>query len=487
MPFASQPLIVGDWTAQAETRLRRKLDFTILPILMIGLFALQLDKGNISNAITTTFITDLGITSNNVNYGNQLMLAAIVIFEIPFNMVLSKVGPGLWLIIQIFAWGIVATAQVAIHNLAGFYASRFFLGMWEAGYLAASLSILASFYTRREMAMRVTLVYVGNYFSSGIGGLIAGGIFRIPTHTGLKQWQWLFLIDGLFTFVVGILFIFLMPRSATNTVPICGLKSLDFFNDEERRILNSRVVLDDPRKTVQLSGISPKRALRILLTSFRVWGHFGINVISLMPKGGLAIYSPTIIKNLGFDSSTASFLSSVYNFGVCIFAIFVAWVSDKTASRGLLCLICAVYSIVFSGVQYAIVKNSDVWLKYAILTVLNSGMAVSQGINDAWFSINTSDPQERCLGLALAVAGSNLGGMFGQNIFEASDAPYYYKGFLKILCIYAGSIVLIMVMLAYYWNENRVMAKTAGRDIVTEKGVQELSESGGELKVKNQL
>lgn len=156
---------------------------------MLGLFALQLDKGNMAYALTTGFTKDLGINNNIVNYGNQLMLAAIVIFEIPFNMVLSRIGPALWLVIQIFCWGTIATAQTAIHNLPGFYATRFLLGMWEAGYLAASLTLLSSFYTRREMAMRVTLVYIGNYFASGIGGLLAGLIFRIPKSFGLKQWQ----------------------------------------------------------------------------------------------------------------------------------------------------------------------------------------------------------------------------------------------------------------------------------------------------------
>lgn len=156
---------------------------------MLGLFALQLDKGNVSYALTTSFTKDLGMDNDNVNYGNQLMLAAIVIFEIPFNMVLSRTGPAKWLTIQVFAWSIIATAQAAIHNLSGFYATRFMLGMWEAGYLAASLTILNSFYTRKEMAMRVTLVYIGNYFSAGIGGLIAAAIFHIPESTGLKQWQ----------------------------------------------------------------------------------------------------------------------------------------------------------------------------------------------------------------------------------------------------------------------------------------------------------
>ncbi|KAM0547518.1 hypothetical protein ACHAPJ_010391 [Fusarium lateritium] len=484
----STQLIVSDWTDKAENSLRRKIDFTILPILMLGLFALQLDKGNMSYAMTTTFTKDLGITNDNVNYGNQLMLAAIVVFEIPFNMILSRIGPALWLIIQIFAWGIVATAQTAIHNLAGFYATRFILGMWEAGYLAASLTILSSFYTRKEMALRVTLVYVGNYCSSGVGGLLAGLIFKIPESSGLKRWRWLFLVDGLFTLLVGIVFIFIMPRSTTNTLPLSGIKRLNLFNDEERRIMANRVILDDPRKSVKLSGITPKTALRILLTSFRVWGHFSVNVISLAPKGGLSVYTPSIIKHLGFDASAASFLAAVHNFGVCILAILVSWVSDKTSSRGPLCLLCAVYSIVFSGVQFALAKSTDVWLKYAILTLLTSGMAVSQSLNDAWFSINTADPQERCIGLALAVAGSNLGGLAGQNIFVKSDAPYYHKGFLKVLCIYAGSIILIAGMILFYWNENRKLAKyTETDEIVTNEGSKEVPVSGDRTKVRNQL
>jgi hypothetical protein len=165
------------------------MDFTILPLLMLGLFALQLDKGNISYGITTTFIKDLGLRTNEVNYGSELMQAGIVAFEVPFNMILSRIGPALWLTIQIFCWGTIATAQTALSNRAGFYATRFLLGVWEAGYLAASLTILATFYTRKEMAVRVTFVYIGNYFSQGVSGLLAAAIFNIPESSGLRLWQ----------------------------------------------------------------------------------------------------------------------------------------------------------------------------------------------------------------------------------------------------------------------------------------------------------
>lgn len=252
-----------------------RVDFIILPILMLGLFALQLDKGNVAYALTISFTDDLGIDKNKVNYGNQLMLAAIFIFEIPFNLILSRVGPAKWLTIQIFAWGTIATAQTAIHNLSGFYATRFMLGMWEAGYLAASLTILASFYTRKRNGYEGNACLHWQLLRGGDGRFDCGGNFShsaidwIEVMAGemldllINRWyvdssfprQWWFLINGLFTLVVGVFFIFFMPRSTENTVPLCGLKQLDFFTEEERHIMNNRVVLDDPRKVVGLSGI----------------------------------------------------------------------------------------------------------------------------------------------------------------------------------------------------------------------------------------
>ena len=49
--------------------------------------------------------------------------------------------------------------------------------------------VCSVFYTRREMGLRITLVYCANYFSSGLGGLIAAAIFHIPESTGLRRWQ----------------------------------------------------------------------------------------------------------------------------------------------------------------------------------------------------------------------------------------------------------------------------------------------------------
>ncbi|KAF5686275.1 nicotinamide mononucleotide permease [Fusarium circinatum] len=458
-------LPICDWTEKEEAKLRRKIDFTILPMLMLGLFALQLDRGNVGYAMTTSFTDDLGINNDNVNTGNQLMLAAVVIFEIPFNMVLSKIGPALWLIIQILAWGTIGTAQAAVHNKLGFYATRFLLGMWEAGYLAAALTILASFYTRKEMAMRATLVYVGNYCSAGVSGLLAGLIFKIPETSGLKKWQWLLIIDGLFTLVVGFVFILIMPRSTTNTLPLAGLKWFDLFNAEERDILAKRVILDDPRKEVKLSGISPKTALR----------DRAANSLDHLSNVGPFRHQ----RHLNHTQRGISFLHAHDHQESRLRGIYRELPSSRKQLRRM-----HLGNVGIVGVQFAVVGSSDVWMKYAIFTLLGSGVAVSQSLNDAWFSINTEDPQVRCIGLALAVAGSNVGGLAGQNIFVKSDAPYYRNGFLKILCLYAASIVLVSGMIFYYWNDNRRVEKSGELEDATET---ERARGVKRRRVRNQL
>lgn len=258
--------------------------------------------------------------------------------------------------------------------------------------------------------------------------------------------------------LVGIAFVFLLPHSPSSTLPLCKIKAFDIFSDRDRHILQNRVVLDDPHKETAIMQLTPKHIL-LALCDIRLWGHFAINVLSLAPKGGLALYSPTVIKALGFDTTNANLLSSVSNYGVIILSLLFAWGSDYTKLRGPWCLLAGAYSMIFAGAQFGIIGGTDKWLKYAIFTLLNSGNAVGQGLNDAWLSSNCETPQHRSIGLALAVMGSNIGGLCGQQLFRTDDAPKYNRAFLVILCLYGAALIVICGQMAIYWSSNRKMAK----------------------------
>jgi len=164
-----------------------------MPLLVLGFFVLQLDRSNISNALSGTITKDLHISTNDVNAGNQLQLAAIVAFEIPSNLVLQRVGPSKWITFLGLAWGLVATFQAFCKGKASFFATRFLLGMFEAGFIPGCQYVLASFYKRQELATRTAFFYVGNYFAAGTGSLMASGILKMQGRHGLSGWQWLFL------------------------------------------------------------------------------------------------------------------------------------------------------------------------------------------------------------------------------------------------------------------------------------------------------
>ena len=68
-----------------------RVDLTLLPILMLGFYALQLDRGNLGNALTDTIMQDIKVNQNLINVGTQLLSAGIVILEIPSNIILQRV------------------------------------------------------------------------------------------------------------------------------------------------------------------------------------------------------------------------------------------------------------------------------------------------------------------------------------------------------------------------------------------------------------
>lgn len=127
----------------------------------------ELDRGNIANAITDRFMEDVGINQDEFNVGQQMLSLGIVLTEIPSNMLLYKcksfhnlpcsaqladcsVGPGKWLTLQLFLFGIVATFQAFQNGYAAFIVTRFLLGITESGFIPGGLWTLSTWYTREE-------------------------------------------------------------------------------------------------------------------------------------------------------------------------------------------------------------------------------------------------------------------------------------------------------------------------------------------------
>ena len=218
-----------------------------MPILTLGFFCLQLDRGNIANAITDKFMEDVGIDQDQFNVGQQMLSLGIVLFEIPSNMMLYRVGPGKWLTLQLFLFGFVSLFQAFQHDYGAFIATRFLLGMTESGFIPGGLWTLSTWYTRKETAKRVMFFYFGNQFGQASSKLLAYGILHMRGVGGKPGWFWLFAIMGSFTVLCGFVYGFLFPDSFRNPHSTF-LPFVRIFNEREVHILRTRVLLDEPAK-----------------------------------------------------------------------------------------------------------------------------------------------------------------------------------------------------------------------------------------------
>lgn len=169
------------------------MDFILLPILGLAFFALQLDRGNISNALTSTITEDLGVTTNQINVGNSLLSMGIVLLEIPSNVLLQKIGPQKWLAGQIVAWGLVATLQSLMTSYGSYLATRILLGLCEAGFIPGALYTMSTWYKKSESNLRISIFFLGNLLATATTSLIGAGILSMGDRYGIAGWRWLFI------------------------------------------------------------------------------------------------------------------------------------------------------------------------------------------------------------------------------------------------------------------------------------------------------
>ena len=341
----------------------------MIPILALAFFALQMDRGNIATALTSTIAKDLGVNTNSINVGTQLFSVGIVLLEIPSNILLQKFGPREWLSVQIVAWGLVATFQAFISNYGSYLATRLLLGLCEAGFIPGSLYYLSTWYTREETSLRVSFFFLGTSFASGLTSLIGAGILNIKSWAG---WRWVFLIEGIITLVIAVIFNLFIPPKVGDGRPLIAFGKWSYFTERESHIIRNRVLVNDPSKARGHISIKGKDFIEIIRQK-RVWLHCLITLTIMAAYGGLTTYTPSIIKSLGFTAVKANAMAAVPTFISIFVLVAFAWLSDKTGYRGLWVILLITWNLIVWSCLSTLPLTASKWREYLQCPISKQG------------------------------------------------------------------------------------------------------------------
>ncbi|KAM0522802.1 hypothetical protein D7B24_002753 [Verticillium nonalfalfae] len=448
------------WTEEEEKKLLRKIDFVVMPLLIAGFFALQLDRGNIGNALTDNFFADVGITQNQFNVGQQLLSVGIILLEIPSNLILYRVGPTLWIGGQIVAWGLVATFQAFQNGLASFMATRLLLGLCEAGFIPAALFTLTRWYKRDEISRRFSWFFVGNLFALAMTGIIAYGVLHMRGIAGLAGWQWLFILEGIFTVLIGIGFLTTFPNKINDPVSILGYR---YFTEREAQIIYERVLRDDPTKA------QPKRhvtwaEIKSTLTNWRLLPHLGFTIAGLAPPQAFGSYAPSLVVSFGFGRLESNALVSIGSWGLMFVNLLFGWSADRLGVRGPFVSLGFLLGFAFNVGNRILVESTNSNLKFGILVCSIAFSWPWHAINGSWLALNAKTAGERSITMALHIMAANCSGIIGKQLFRSEDAPLYKTGFSVITGLSAAALVLsIVANVQYYFLNDRQLRKTGLR------------------------
>lgn len=166
---------------------------TVLPLLTVGFFVLQLDRVNLGSALTGGFAEDIGVGLDIINVGNMLMFLCVVLLEIPSNMLLQRVGPRKYMAAQVFMFGLCAMMQFLLKDIGGFLTSRAILGLCESGYIPGGLYVLSTWYRPEELGRRIAVYFFGMFSGTAFSPLLASGVLKLDGVGGLRGWRWIFL------------------------------------------------------------------------------------------------------------------------------------------------------------------------------------------------------------------------------------------------------------------------------------------------------
>ncbi|KAI1135846.1 putative MFS transporter [Hypoxylon sp. FL0543] len=406
----------SEWHRDISKTILRKVDFHLLPMLILMYMLNFLDRNNLSQARLGTLEEDLKMTGTDFNLATSILFVGYILMQLPSNLLLTRVRPSVYLGVAMTIWGTISAAQAATQTFASLVACRFFLGFAEAPFFPGAIFLMSSWYTRSELALRIAWFYCGHSFANAFGGLLGAGVLaNMSGARGVSGWRWLFIIEGSLTVVSAICSAFILPNYPATT---------KWLTPEERAYAQWRLV-KDAGEADEANASSIKEGLLLALRDPRLYLFTLLQHASLLSQT-FQYFFPSILQTLGYGNIETLLLTAPVWAATFCASLVVTYTSGHYSDRSIH-IICLILISVAGNI--IVVSTLNTAARFFGLFLLPMGALLSYQIILAWIANSFPRPLvKRSVVISFANMVGNSANIYGTYMYPASDAPRYLVG-----------------------------------------------------------
>ena len=313
--------VLGEAAVDART-LYSKISWRLIPYMFLLYIVAYLDRVNVGFA-AGDIQRDLHFSNTVYGTGAGIFFLGYALCDLPSSLILRRVGTRIWIARIMISWGLVSACMVWVKSPTSFYLLRFLLGVAEAGFVPGMLLYLTFWFPSHERARAVAKFMTATSLAGVVGGPLSSALLRLNGVGGLQGWQWLFLLEGLPTVLLGFSVLFVLKD---------GPESAEWLSQNERTWLKGELARDE-----SLYGAAQHHHL---LDAFRlpaVWLLAGVYIVIQIGVYIVNLWMPLILSELAHggrdDSSLIARYATVPYIMAAVFTVLVGWSSDRTNER----------------------------------------------------------------------------------------------------------------------------------------------------------
>jgi ACS family tartrate transporter-like MFS transporter len=395
-----------------------KVGRRLIPFMMALYTVSFLDRVNIGFA-ALTMNKDLGFTPEIYGWGAGIFFIGYFLFEVPSNVILTRVGARLWICRIMATWGVISAGNAFVQSPMSFYVLRFLLGLAEAGFAPGMIFYLSLWFPARVWARYASVYLLAIPLTNVIGAPVSSLILGADGFLGLNGWQWLFILEAVPALVLAAAVFLFLPD---------GPRDARWLAPRERDIIASELAAGSDAREERIHSVWNALAdFRVILLCVV---YFGI-VVGLY---GIGYWLPQIVQAMGYSNFEIGLLVAVPYAAAGLVQFFWGRHSDITGER--------VWHVALASLMSAVAFGLSAALQAPVLVLIALAFAAI-GICSTLAPFWAMPPQflsgrGAAAGIAAINAVGNLGGFIG---------PYAVGWAKEVTGSYAGGMAILALSL----------------------------------------